>query len=380
MNLIPRVTHDLQRTMIGRKDWNLHGPRDSAANVYKCDGCTIPTGFKMATSPAYDKQHERTISLESILAARQRVYQAAVRTPLVPLYYDDGPGEIYLKLESFQPIGSFKIRGAYNAISLLSPEDRARGVWTISAGNAAQGVALAARLLGIRCDVLVVDTAPAAKLDAIKRLGAGIIKAPMDECWAADTEGKHPAFQGVLVHPFDDDNFIAGNATIGLEILEDLPNVTSVVAAFGGGGLSCGIASVMAAMKPEVKVYGAEPETASPLHLSFQKGSPQKFPDWKASWVDGCGAMSVLPGMWKLASRLLAGSIIASLEQTRTAMSVVATRNHIICEGAAACAVAAGLTGRAGSGKIVCVVSGGNIDLSRFSELVSAPTLPAQQS
>jgi threonine dehydratase len=334
----------------------------------------------MATSPVHERQPERTISLESILAARQRVYQAAVRTPLVRLYYDDVPGEIYLKLESLQPIGSFKIRGAYNAISLLSPEDRARGVWTVSAGNAAQGVALAARILGIRCDVLVMDTAPATKLEAIKRLGSGILKAPFDECWTALTERQHPAFQGVFVHPFDDDNFIAGNATIGLEILEDLPDVTSVVAAFGGGGLSCGIASAMAAMKPEVKVYGAEPETASPLHLSFEKGSAQKFPDWKASWVDGSGGKSVLPGMWTLARRLLAGSIVASLEETRRAMSIVAARNHIICEGAAACAVAAGLSGKAGSGKIVCVVSGGNIDLSRFSELVSAPAVQTRQS
>jgi len=204
----------------------------------------------MATSSAQDTQ-QRTISLESILAARQRVYQAAVRTPLVRFYYDDAPAEIYLKLESLQPIGSFKIRGAYNAISLLSPQNRARGVWTVSAGNAAQGVALAARILGVGCEVLVMDTAPAAKLDAIKRLGASIRQASMDECWTAVTERKHPAFQGVFVHPFDDDDFIAGNATAGLEILEDLPDVTAIVAGFGGGGLSCGIASAMAALKPE---------------------------------------------------------------------------------------------------------------------------------
>src|SRR5712671_848091 len=164
---------------------------------------------------AIHNRTDRTISLESILAARQRVYQAAVRTPLVRLYYDDGPGEIYLKLESFQPIGSFKLRGAYNAVSLLNPEDRARGVWTVSAGNAAQGVALAARIAGVRCDVLVMDTAPTAKLDAIRRLGAGIRQASMDECWSAVIEHQHPAFQGVFVHPFDDDNFIAGNATMG---------------------------------------------------------------------------------------------------------------------------------------------------------------------
>jgi threonine dehydratase len=218
-----------------------------------------------------------------------------------------------------------------------------------------------------------MDTAPAAKLDAIKRLGAGIRQASMDECWTAVIERTHPAFEGVFVHPFDDDNFIAGNATAGLEILEDLPDVTAIVAGFGGGGLSCGIASAMAAMKPEVKVFAAEPETAAPLHLSFIKGSAQKFPDWKTSFVDGCGGKSVLPSMWTLASRLLAGSIVVSLEETRRAMTIVAARNHLICEGAAACAVAAGLSGQAGNGKIVCIVSGGNIDLGKFSELVSAP-------
>jgi len=195
-------------------------------------------------------------------------------------------------------------------------------------------------------------------------------------------ERKHPAFQGVFVHPFDDDDFIAGNATAGLEILEDLPEVTAIVAGFGGGGLSCGIASAMAALKPEVKVFAAEPETAAPLHLSFIKGSAQKFPSWKTSFVDGCGGKTVLPSMWTLASRLLAGSIVTSLEETRQAMLLVAVRNHIICEGAAACAVAAGLTGKAGKGekdKIVCVVSGGNIDLSKFAELVS-PAATVKQS
>lgn len=325
------------------------------------------------TTLAYDVPQNRRIPLEAILAARQRVYQAATRTPLVRLYYDDAPVEIYLKLESCQPIGSFKIRGACNAISLLNPEDRARGVWTVSAGNAAQGVALAAKIARVRCDVLVMDTAPVAKLDAIRRLGAGIRQASMDECWSAVIEHKHPAFEGVFVHPFDDDNFIAGNATAGLEILEDLPDVTAIVAGFGGGGLSCGIASATAALKPDVKVFAAEPETAAPLHLSFLKGSAQKFPDWTASFVDGCGGKSVLPSMWTLASRLLAGSIVTTLEETRRAMKIVAARNHIICEGAAACAVAAGLSGQAGGGKIVCVVSGGNIDLGKFAEIVASP-------
>ena len=326
----------------------------------------------MPTQPSEVKSAPRTIPLKAIQDARQRVYQAAIRTPLVRLNYD-GPAEIYLKLELLQPIGSFKLRGAFNAISLLSPEERAKGVWTVSAGNAAQGVALAAKILGTHADVLVMDTAPQAKLDAIKRYGGGIRKASMDECWQALTDRKHPAFSGVFVHPFDDDNFIAGNATAGLEILEDLPDVDAIVAAYGGGGLSCGIASATSVLKPSVKVYAAEPETAAPLSVSFNKGSAQKFPDWKVSWVDGSGGKTVLPGMWELACRLLAGSIVVSLEEIRRALTIVASRNHIICEGAGASAVAAGLSGKAGSGKVVCVVSGGNIDLPKFCELVSAP-------
>ena len=326
----------------------------------------------MATSKSEAGSAPRNIPFQAIQDARQRVYRAAIRTPLVKLNYE-GPAEIYLKLEMLQPIGSFKIRGAFNAISLLTPEERARGVWTVSAGNAAQGVALAAKIMGAHAEVLVMDTAPTAKLDAIQRYGATIRKASMDECWEALTERKHPAFKGHFVHPFDDDNFIAGNATAGLEILEDLPDVNAIVAAYGGGGLSCGIASLTSALKPDVKVYAAEPETAAPLNLSFTKGSAQKFPDWKVSWVDGSGGKSVLPGMWELACRLLTGSIVVSLEEIRRALSIVASRNHIICEGAGASAVAAGLSGKAGNGKIVCVVSGGNIDLSKFCELVSKP-------
>ena len=230
----------------------------------------------MATSSTHGQLGHRTIPLESILAARQRVYQAAVRTPLVRLYYDDAPSEIYLKLESLQPIGSFKIRGAYNAVSLLKPEDRARGVWTISAGNAAQGVALAAKLAGVRCEVLVMDTAPVAKLDAIRRLGASIRQAPMDECWTAVIERRHPA--GVFVHPFDDDDFIAGNATCGLEILEDLPDVTAIVAGFGGGGLSCGIASATAALKPDVKVLPPNRRRLRLCTCRLSKAPRRSFP------------------------------------------------------------------------------------------------------
>ena len=249
---------------------------------------------------------QRNIPAGLIDDARKHVYEAAIRTPLVRLNYD-GPAEIYLKLECLQPIGSFKIRGAYNAVRLLPEEQRRHGVWTVSAGNAAQGVALAARKAGVPCKVLVMDTAPAAKLDAARRLGAEIVMATFDQCWTALAERTHPAMNGTFVHPFEDDEFIAGNASCGLEILEDLPDVDAVVAAFGGGGLSCGIAAAMKERGKNVKVFAAEPETAAPLARSLAMGSAQNFPDWKSSWVDGCGGKSVFPRMWALAHHLLAG-------------------------------------------------------------------------
>jgi threonine dehydratase len=313
----------------------------------------------------------RTIPFSLVEDARRHVYQAAIRTPLVRLEYDDAPAEIYLKLENLQPIGSFKIRGAWNAVRLLPPAERARGIWTVSAGNAAQGVGLAARRAGVPCQVLVMDTAPAAKLEAIRRLGAEIVKAPFDECWQALGERRHPAMTGTFVHPFEDDAFIAGNGTAGLEILEDLPDVDAVVAAFGGGGLSSGIATVMREKQPAVKVFAAEPATAAPLARSFALGSAQDFPGWTASWVDGCGGKSVFPRMWALARHLLAGSVVSPLEDIRRALKVAAERNHVIAEGAGACAVAAALSGKCGTGKVVAVVSGGNIDLNRFAELTS---------
>ena len=318
------------------------------------------------------EKNQRNIPPGMIDDARKHVYEAAIRTPLVRLNYD-GPAEIYLKLECLQPIGSFKIRGAYNAVRLLPEAERRRGVWTVSAGNAAQGVALAARKAGVPCRVLVIDAAPAAKLEAVRRLGGEIVKASYDDCWKALADRAHPAMQGAFVHPFEDDEFIAGNASAGLEILEDLPDVEAIVASFGGGGLSCGIAAAMKERASKVKVFAAEPETAAPLAWSLAAGSPQKFPTWKASWVDGCGGKSVFPRMWDLAHHLLAGSIVSTLDEVRVAMKIVAERNHVISEGAGACAVAAGLSGKCGVRKIVCVVGGGNIDLSVFAKLINEP-------
>jgi threonine dehydratase len=311
----------------------------------------------------------REVPLDAIRDAARHVYEAAIRTPLIPLNVSLSNAAIYLKLENLQPIGSFKIRGAYNAVRKLSDSQRAQGVWTVSAGNAAQGVALAAKKCGARCTVLVVETAPATKKDAIRRLGAEIVEVSYNEFWSAMQQRSYPGMEGCFIHPFDDDDVIAGNGTIGLEILEDLADVDCIIAPYGGGGLSCGIASAVTALKPAVKVYGAEPATGAPLARSFRAGQAESFSEWQATWVDGCGGKAVFPTMWPLASRILAGSIVSSLDQIRAALKLVAEKNRVICEGAGACAVAAGLSGSV-TGNIVCVVSGGNIDLAQFCELV----------
>ena len=319
----------------------------------------------------------RQIPLDAITDAAKHVYKAAVRTPLVkldlPFASANGPApEVYLKLESLQPIGSFKIRGAWNAVRKLTPEQMKDGVWTVSAGNAAQGVAFAARLAGVPCSVMVMDTAPETKLRSIATLGATVVTASYDECWRTVEAHASNRMRGHFVHPFDDDDFIAGNATAALEILEDLPDVDAVVAALGGGGLLAGIGTVMRAKKPGVRVYAAEPETAAPLDLSLRRGEASRFESWKPSFVDGAGGKSVLPTMWPLLKDLVDGSIVMPLDEIAAAMRKTAERVHIVAEGAGATAIAAALSGRAGTGKIVAVVSGGNIDLSRFSELVSA--------
>jgi threonine dehydratase len=317
----------------------------------------------------------RHIPFDAITDAGKHVYRAAVRTPLVrlDLPFDTGDApEVFIKLESLQPIGSFKIRGAWNAVRQLPAAALEDGVWTVSAGNAAQGVAFAARLAGVPCSVMVMDTAPAAKLRAIERLGATIVLASYDECWRTVETHASPRMRGHFVHPFDDDAFIAGNATAGLEILEDLPDVDAVVAALGGGGLLSGIASVMRARKPGVKVFAAEPETAAPLATSLARGEASYFDAWTASFVDGAGGKSVLTTMWPLLRELVDESIVVSLDDVAPAMRRTAERLHVIAEGAGATAVAAALSGRAGRGKIVAVVSGGNIDLARFAELVGA--------
>ena len=319
----------------------------------------------------------REIPLGAIEDAARAIYNPVVRTPVVRLDVPasasrrlDG-SEIYLKLETLQPIGSFKIRGAHNVVRQLSAADRRDGVWTVSAGNAAQGVALAARVAGAACSVMVMDTAPATKVAAIERLGATIVRATYDECWRTVESHGSDRMRGHFVHPFDDDRFIAGNGTAGLEILEDVPDVDAVIVPLGGGGLLAGVAAAVHARRPEVTVFAAEPETAAPFARSIENGRASYFEGWQPSFVDGAGGKSVLPSMWPLLSRLLAGSIVVSLAEVASAMALVADRCHVIAEGAAGCAVAAALTGRA-RGKIVAIVSGGNIDLPTFASLVGA--------
>jgi threonine dehydratase len=323
----------------------------------------------------------RRISLETIRDATTHVYKAAIRTPLVRLElpFEARSPEIFLKLETLQPIGSFKIRGAQNAISRLAREELSQGVWTVSAGNAAQGVALAARLAGAPCSVMVMDTAPETKLKSIERLGATIVKASYDECWQTVEQHRSDRMRGRFVHPFDDDDFISGNGTIGLEILEDVPDVDAIVAPLGGGGLLSGIACAVDAIRPSTRVYAAEPETAAPLSVSLLRGAASRFDGWQASFVDGAGGKSVLDTMWPLLRHWVDDSIVVTLDAAARAMRVVADRVHVVSEGAAACAVAAALSPymtAAGHKKVVAVVSGGNIDLTRFAQLVGACASP----
>jgi threonine dehydratase len=314
----------------------------------------------------------RPVTLAEIQAARARIAKTIVRTPLFRLELGRGGPDIRLKLENLQPTNSYKVRGAANAVAALSESERNKGVWTISAGNAGQGVAYAARQAGVPCSVVVIETAPAAKIERMKALGATLIPVPYAVAWKALDEHAYPGIEGTFVHPFDNHDFIAGHATMGLEILEDLPETATVVAAIGGGGLITGVGSAVKALKREVKVWGAEPETAAPFALSFRRGSPQVFPDWKASFVDGAGGHSVFPRMWERMRPIADDSQVVTLEQTRAAMRLMAQKARVIAEGAGALGLAAALTGRMGPGPIVAVVSGGNIDLDKYAEILQS--------
>ena len=319
----------------------------------------------------------RPVTLEEIRAAEKRIRRIITRTPLIRLQLDDPAPEVWLKLENLQPINAFKLRGAANAVALLDPAERKRGVWTISAGNAGQGVAYAARKAGVPCTVVAIETAPASKLDRMRALGAKLVLVSFEGAWNALDDRAYPGVEGTFIHPFDDDNFIAGHATMGLEILEDAPDAVAVICGVGGGGLITGVGSAVKAIKPGIKLWAAEPETAAPLSRSLAAGSAQKFPDWQASFVDGAGGQSVFPRMYQRMTPLVDGSIVVTLDQTRRAMRLMAEKARIVAEGAGCLPLAAALTGEAGpidlnGGPIVCVVSGGNVDMTTFCEIMAA--------
>jgi len=314
----------------------------------------------------------RPIKVDEIKQARERIAQTIVRTPLVCLELGPDFPDVRLKLENLQPINAYKLRGAANAVAMLSETERKRGVWTISAGNAGQGVAYAARQAGVRCTVVAIETAPDSKLERMRALGAKLILVSYDKAWKALDDRAFPGAEGTFVHPFDDDNFIAGHGTMGLEILEDAPDTKAIVASIGGGGLITGVASAIKGIKPEIKIFGAEPETAAPAALSFEKDSPQVFKDWKASFVDGAGGQSMFPRMWDRMKPLVDDYIVVTLEETKKAMRLMAEKTRVISEGAGALPLAAALTGKAGQGPIVAIVSGGNIDMKKFFELIAS--------
>ncbi len=307
------------------------------------------------------------IPLEDIRAARERIASVALRTPLIRFNVDHAPAEIFLKLENLQPIGSFKVRGAANAMRLARRE-RFDEVWTASAGNMAQGAAWVARLMGVPCTAVVPKGAPSTKLAAIRRLGARIVEVPFADWLEVFRTRHHEGMKGLFIHAFSDPAVMAGNGTIGLEILEDMPDVDTIVIPYGGGGLSCGIASAVRSLKPNIKVYACEVQTAAPLAASLAAGKPVEV-DYRPSFVDGIGAPTVFNEMFELARRLLDGSLVVALDDIAAAVKLLAERNRVIAEGAGAAPVAAVLGGEAGDGKVVCVVSGGNIDAEKLVKI-----------
>jgi threonine dehydratase len=309
------------------------------------------------------------LSIEDIRRAQAAVSKAAIRTPLVQLNVWDAPAEIYLKLENLQPIGSFKIRGAANAMGAMTKAELAKGVLVASAGNMAQGAAWNARRLGVPCTVIAPDYAPDTKVQAIERLGGRVIKVPFDRWWQTFTDRSYPGVEAVFIHSFDDDRVMAGNGTIGMELLEDLPEVDTVLIPWGGGGLAGGIATALRALKPSIRIFAVEADTGAPLTASLKAGSAQVV-DYKPSFVDGIGSKTVFPNMLAMAQELLDGSLTASLDEIAAALRLMAERNRVIAEGAGAVALAVALSGKAGRGRIACIVSGGNIDLPKLAKIL----------
>ena len=312
---------------------------------------------------------ETPVSIASILAARERIAGIAIRTPLIRYHGDDSKTEIYLKLENLQPIGSFKLRGAANSMAIAGADALAGGVYTASAGNMAQGVAWCAREFGVKCRVVVPNTAPKAKTDAIERLGGELVRVSFDEWWETLVNRGHPDMDGFFVHPFADEGVMAGNGTIGVEVFEDLENIDAIVVPYGGGGLACGIASAAAAISPDTKVYAVEAETAAPLAASFKLNAPATVIR-TPTFIDGMGSAAIFEEMWPLVQSLLGGAIVVSVARVAEAVKILAERCRIVAEGAGAAALAAARSGPLEGKRVVCIVSGGNIDLNVLNKIL----------
>ncbi len=310
------------------------------------------------------------VSPQDIEDAQKRLKGLAVRTPLVPLNLEGCPSDIYLKLENLQPTGSFKVRGAGNAVQQLSPGQLQEGVYTCSGGNMALALAWHAHRRGIPCTAIVPDVAAETKLAGIRRYGAEIIQVPFEEMWKVAIDFVYPPLKDrVLVHPFSNEHMIAGSGTIGLEIMEDLPEVDSVVVPFGGGGLFAGIAIAMKSRKPQVKMFGCEPDTGCAFAASLAAGSPTHV-DRTPSFLEGTGESDVLPEIWDLVRPLASGSLVVSLKETASAVRMLFERHRVVAEGSGASSLAAALAGKAGKGPVVCVISGGNIDPCTLNKIL----------
>jgi threonine dehydratase len=312
------------------------------------------------------------IPLDEIRRARERIADVVSPTPLLRIDVD-APAEVWLKLECLQPIGSFKLRGALSAVRAASSAELAGGVMTASAGNMAQGVAWAAREAGVRARIVAPDTAPRAKLDAVERLGGEVMLVPHEEWWQTMVDRAHPDVDGMFVHPVEDDAVMAGNGTIGLELVEDLARFDAVVIPWGGGGLTTGIASALRALRPDVRIVTAEPETAAPFAASFAAGGPTEI-DYSVSFVDGAGGRALLPTMWERAHDLVDAAAAVPLDAVAEAMRLLVSRARIVAEGAGALSLAAAIRGDAGEGRVVCVVSGGNVDASVLAAVLAGET------
>ncbi len=309
------------------------------------------------------------ITLDEIKSASERLVGVATRTPLVRLNYPENDSEIYLKLENLQPIGSFKLRGAYNAIAMIGADQLANGVSTSSAGNMAQGVAWSANKFGVPSEIFVPDHAPQTKVDAITRLGGKVIKAPFATWWQSIIDHGYPEMNGTFIHPFLNSQVVTGNATVGLEILEDLPDVDSIIVPFGGGGLSLAIATAVGQLGSKATVYASEVETAAPFSAALNANQPTTV-EYTPSFVDSIGSTRVIDEIWQQASKLLSGSLVVSLQEIKESIAILANRNRVVAEGAGASSVAAAVKAK-NPGKTVCVVSGGNINTDTFIQIMA---------